>query len=454
MKKVSIGILKNMYRLLAATLLFELANFYSMHRMGYSMWVLPLVIVFYIFLNVCPSPFNHSLRGKRLRIAGNGCELLIIFVLSTTATAVYSLLGMMGKLSVGGVKDETKLWIINSVIAVIMLAICFWNGIIRVYATSVQLGVKKRVIGVVVGWIPIAHLVALGNIIVTVSKEVSVEQRKAVLNEKRADQKLCETKYPILMVHGVFFRDFKYLNYWGRIPKELEDNGAVIYYGNHQSAASVESCGEELAERIKYIIKETGAEKVNIIAHSKGGLDIRYALSECGVSKYVASLTTINTPHRGCEFADYLLSKIPKAQQDVIANTYNTALKKLGDPNPDFMAAVSDLTATACSRRNEFIHDVEGVYYQSVGSKLNVARGGRFPLNLSYKLVETFDGPNDGLVGEKSFQWGECYQFLTVEGKRGISHGDVIDLNRENFKGFDVREFYVELVSGLKEKGF
>ncbi len=454
MKKVSIGILKNIYRLLAATLLFELANFYSMHRMGHSMWVLPLVVVFCIFLNVYPSPFNHSLRGKRLRIAGDGCELLIMFVLSTTATAVYSLLGMMGKLSVGGVKDETKLWIINSVIAVTLLAICFWNGIIRVYATSVQLGVKKRVIGVVVGWIPIAHLVALGNIIVTVSKEVSVEQRKAVLNEKRAEQKLCETKYPILMVHGVFFRDFKYLNYWGRIPKELEDNGAVIYYGNHQSAASVESCGEELAERIKYIIKETGAEKVNIIAHSKGGLDIRYALSECGVSKYVASLTTINTPHRGCEFADYLLSRIPKAQQDVIATTYNTALKKLGDPNPDFMAAVSDLTATACNKRNELIHDAEGVYYQSVGSKLNVARGGRFPLNLSYKLVETFDGPNDGLVGEKSFQWGESYQFLTVEGKRGISHGDVIDLNRENFKGFDVREFYVELVNGLKEKGF
>ena len=38
--------------------------------------------------------------------------------------------------------------------------------------------------------------------------------------------------------------------------------------------------------------------------------------------------------------------------------------------------------------------------------------------------------------------------------KRGISHGDVIDLNRENIKGFDVREFYVQLVSGLREMGF
>ena len=67
----------------------------------------------------------------------------------------------------------------------------------------------------------------------------------------------------------------------------------------------------ELAERIRQIVEETGCEKVNIIAHSKGGLDSRYAISECGMGKYVASLTTINTPHRGCEFADYLLSKIP-----------------------------------------------------------------------------------------------------------------------------------------------
>ena len=68
-------------------------------------------------------------------------------------------------------------------------------------------------------------------------------------------------------------------------------------------------------------------------------------------------------------------------------------------------------------------------------------------------LAKYFDGPNDGLVSESSFPWGEDYHFLTVDGKRGISHGDMIDLNRENIQGFDVREFYVELVHGLKEKG-
>lgn len=96
---------------------------------------------------------------------------------------------------------------------------------------------------------------------------------------------------------------------------------------------------------------------------------------------------------------------------------------------------------------------MEGIFYQSTGSKLNAAMSGRFPLNFSYQLVNYFDGSNDGLVGEKSFPWGEKFTFLTTKGSRGISHGDMIDLNRENFDGFDVREFYVELVAELKQKG-
>ena len=68
--------------------------------------------------------------------------------------------------------------------------------------------------------------------------------------------------------------------------------------------------------------------------------------------------------------------------------------------------------------------------------------------------IRFFDGYNDGLVGEKSFSWGERYEFINPGGSRGVSHGDMIDLNQENFDSFDVREFYVQLVHELKEKGF
>jgi triacylglycerol lipase len=153
-------------------------------------------------------------------------------------------------------------------------------------------------------------------------------------------------------------------------------------------------------------------------------------------------------------FADYLLSKIPTATQNRVANTYNSTLRKFGEPNPDFLAAVNDLTDSACKQLNTEISTPQGIYCQSVGSVLTKATSGKFPLNLSYHLVKHFSGENDGLVDESSFEWGENYVLIRPTEKRGISHGDMIDLNRQNFKGFDVREFYVNLVSDLKNKGF
>jgi autotransporter-associated beta strand protein len=132
---------------------------------------------------------------------------------------------------------------------------------------------------------------------------------------------------------------------------------------------------------------------------------------------------------------------------------YNRVLTALGDETPDFLAAVRDLTAGACEARNAVLTLPEGIYTQSIGSVMSHPRKGQFPLNLSYRYVKEFDGENDGLVGEGSFAWGERYTLLRTDGKRGISHGDVIDLNRENLRDFDVRDFYVALVRELRERG-
>lgn len=405
-------------------------------------------VVCFLILNIFPVWGNGRIPSKRLRICAGGCELLICFLSSSVLSGVV-LLSMLPV-----VFEENKLlWAADFVCVVCTEAVVFWNGILRVYLTSAQIGFKWRVIGIVCGWIPVVHIAVLVKIIRMASEEWRFEGGKLLKAQERADERLCATRYPLLLVHGVFFRDFEHFNYWGRIPRELEQNGASVFYGNHQSAASVADSGRELADRIQEIIKDTGCGKVNVIAHSKGGLDTRYAVSCLGMSRYVASLTTINTPHRGCVFADYLLNKLPAAVKDKVAGAYNTALKKMGDEQPDFIAAVTDLTASACETFNQNVADVQDVYYQSVGSKLNKASDGRFPLNFSHHLVKYFDGPNDGLVSETSFAWGADYTFLTCGGNRGISHGDMIDLNRENIKEFDVREFYVMLVNGLKERG-
>ncbi|MBP1592503.1 MAG: triacylglycerol lipase, partial [Oscillospiraceae bacterium] len=315
-------------------------------------------------------------------------------------------------------------------------------------------GIKWRVLGVLFAFFPVVNIIILLRMVRLADSEYKVECRLAELDRSRAGDRICATKYPVLMVHGVFFRDLRLFNYWGRIPEELEKNGAKIFYGSQQSADSVAGCAGELKAKIDEIVAKEHCEKVNIIAHSKGGLDSRYAISLLGAGDKVASLTTVNTPHRGCQFADYLMSKAPDGLKEQLASKYNAALKKLGDTNPDFIAAVTDLTASSCSEFNRKCPDVPGVYYQSVGSRSVSASGGRFPLNLSYHLVKYFDGPNDGLVSVDAMKWGDSFRMIEPEGRRGVTHADVIDLNRENIKGFDVREFYVGLVNDLKNKGF
>ena len=390
---------------------------------------------------------------RHIKICRAGTFILELFLASTTLLTAGLIRLLMDD------HGRSLFRIPGFYIMVILVALgeflVFWAGIILVYASSLQLGVKKRLIGALCGWIPLVNLFALVMIIGTCRAEVAFEKQLAKRDEKRAGDQVCRTRYPLLLVHGVFFRDFEHLNYWGRIPEELKKNGAEIYYGEHNSASPVAGSARELEKRILDIVRETGCGKVNIIAHSKGGLDARAAIALTEAGPYVASLTTINTPHRGCEFADYLLSEIPAAGQQAVADTYNKAAARLGDHDPDFLSAVKDLTAGKCRERNGVIKDSPDVYYQSVGSVLRGASSGQFPLNYTYHLVKYFDGENDGLVGAGSFKWGESFRMVPAgSGKRGISHGDVIDLNRENIPGFDVREFYVQLVKDLKERGF
>jgi len=436
-------------RIMNSFIVFMTANVYSLCIMEGNTYLAAILAVCFILINIFPSFYNRKRPTWRLRICGDGCELLIIFLISTLSSTIY-LIDTAFRMF----PDSSSTWMLYLGVTIFVEAIVFWNGIIRVYCTSIQLVIKWRFIGVICGWIPFVNLFLLLKIIRIASKETDFESEKILINRKRENNQICNTKYPLLLVHGVFFRDFKYFNYWGRIPDELTKNGAIIYYGNHQSAASVADSGKEISEKIHQIVEESGCGKVNIIAHSKGGLDCRYAISKLGSETYVASLTTINTPHRGCLFADYLLSKIPESTLNFIAQKYNAALKKFGDSNPDFLTAVNDLTTSSCKKLNDIIPDISGVLYQSIGSRLNNASGGRFPLNFSYHLVKYFDGPNDGLVSADSFKWGEKNTFLTVKGNRGISHGDMVDLNRENIEDFDVREFYVDLVRDLKERGF
>ena len=432
--------------LLVANALF----FYSVSHISIAGKILVTCVVMMLFLFYQIIPYYRSGIGGRLNTLLGGYTVMLSGCFGMIIQNV-----LLVRYIFSGQGEEQSVWVfIGSVfIAYGVAFIMSLNGFIRIMVTAKQIKLVWRIVWILCWWVPVMNLFITIYVCHMVSQECSLEMAKQELNAVRKENEICSTKYPVLLVHGVFFRDWQYFNYWGRIPAELQKNGCEIYYGRHQSAAAVKDSAAELLEQIHKIIEETGCEKVNIIAHSKGGLDTRYAIDCLGAAPLVASLTTINTPHKGCLWVDELLEKLPDSLIEYVAKKYNKIFCKLGDTNPDFISAVYDLTAKNCQKRNKEIIPAEGYQKQSVMSLMKGCLSASFPLNLGFLLVKPVEGRNDGLVSETSAQWGKFLGNITCKGRRGISHGDMIDLFRENLKGFDVREYYVMLVKGLKDMG-
>lgn len=190
---------------------------------------------------------------------------------------------------------------------------------------------------------------------------------------------------------------------------------------------------------------------MNIIAHSKGGLDSRYLISGLHMAPYVASLTTICTPHRGSMLAD-LLMKLPDFLYRGICGLIDRYFGMLGDRAPNAYVASRQLSCAWTQEFNRKYPDSSSVYYQSYASMMKCGAS-CWLLSIPYWILKLLDAGSDGLVTEESARWTNFRGTLKNTYLRGISHGDMIDLAREDYKGFDVIEFYIHLAEGLKERG-
>lgn len=402
---------------------------------------------FYIFFHI--AALWSTAPSLRLRVLNGGYELTLSAILCFMLEILLYVYLILAKVPL-----PLHIMIINGVVAVVLLFLIVANGLIRIMICSKQVGLVPKVLLLFFWWVPIANIILLRKMLGISHREYHFTLDKQSRNDGRKQEKICQTKYPLLMVHGIFFRDWEVFNYWGRVPKDLTDNGAAIYYGNQQSSASVEQCAVELRQSIVDIVEKTGCEKVNIIAHSKGGLDCRYAISCLGMGKYVASLTTINTPHLGCKYVGKILDKVSDKAVAKIGETYESTFTKLGDSNPHFFSGLKNLTDQECERLNRLMPDDPRVLYQSTASRMRSASSAPFPLSVGHAMIKLFGGgDNDGLVSVESMAWGNFLGVLEPKGRQGISHGDMIDLTRKDIEGFDVCEFYVDIVSGLKRRG-
>lgn len=170
------------------------------------------------------------------------------------------------------------------------------------------------------------------------------------------------TRYPIILVHGLTGTDryANLLDYWYGIPSDLQSHGAQVYVANlsgFQGELGPNGRGEQLLAFVKQVMAATGAQKVNLIGHSQGGLSARYVAAVA--PQWVASVTTIGTPHHGSEFADFVVRAMqsdPTGLSEPIiarfANLLGTLLSSSHNTNQDAAAALQALTTSGAASFN------------------------------------------------------------------------------------------------------
>lgn len=284
------------------------------------------------------------------------------------------------------------------------------------------------------------------------------------------------TRFPIVLHHGMAGGRAWILTYRG-VREALAADGHVVYQTQVPPFDSVEVRGAALAAQIDQVLAETGAEKINLVAHAMGGLDARHVISASGYGDRVATLTTMSSPHRGAALADLALRLAPgDLVLDGIAALLGAAVSDVAD-DPHLRAALEAMAESEAAAFNARTPDDERVEYQSWsgvgslrGSAADRARAlaacGDSPLlpgdtldKLRFEFVPFASivghggaDPHDGMVTVASARWG------TFRGCVPADHADEIGnltTGRPNPRtGWDPERFWRQVAFELAGRGF
>lgn len=256
-------------------------------------------------------------------------------------------------------------------------------------------------------------------------------------------------RYPVVLVHGIARSDRgRQVESWGRIPEVLREHGVEVFFGHTDAWGDVVSNAELLKTTIESILESTGSERVNIIAHSKGGIDSRYFIWRFNFGDRVASLTTISTPHGGSEIADFIY-RSGIIHSESTRRRLRDIARIFGDVNPDIYGVNRDLTTVNMRNFNATVTKDERVFYQAFYSVMNEPQDDTF-YSLSFAFIRTVTGENDGLVSVSSATWGS--NLIRLPGS--ISHRQMTDQGTEEFPEMKIPNIYLDIVRGLARMGF
>ena len=258
--------------------------------------------------------------------------------------------------------------------------------------------------------------------------------------------------YPVVLMHG--FGIMAAFQRGGHLHQEamyLRQRGVRAYAPNVAPYNSISVRADMWKERIERIVHETGADRLSLVAHSMGGLDARYLITELGLHEHVAALVTVSTPHRGTAIADSVLNQ-PDLVRDWLANVADyIGARALKDSPSDVLRAVSELTPEHMqSTFNPDVPDHPAVRYWSYAGK--AGRGTDVPLDPFFYVLNSIvykqEGVNDGYVSVDSAKWG------TFLGTIDADHARQIGIRSSFAADFDSNAFYADVTRMLADEGF
>ena len=255
------------------------------------------------------------------------------------------------------------------------------------------------------------------------------------------------TKYPIVLVHGVMLKDILFIRAFGGIVKRLQELGNTVYTSDQDGFGSIENNAKQLRGFILDVLELEKTDKVNVIAHSKGGLDTLYMIEELGMADKIASVSFLCTPHKGSIIADKLYT-LPKAVKGTLAFWLNFWYKIFGDESPDALTVCRQL----CTNPDGILKCDVGnrILMQSFSAKME-SHSDDFLMSLPHVISHYYSGlPTDGLVDEESSKFG-FYRGNVIEGS--VSHTEIVDFMTKKAKKEEIYSFYEKLCDELSEHG-
>jgi triacylglycerol lipase len=257
----------------------------------------------------------------------------------------------------------------------------------------------------------------------------------------RATRSYLVPKHPVVFCHGMLAFSTLNLqrpidtNCFSSLREFFGPRGYRVLYPQVAPTSGIVSRAHQLCDQIRRWTEEP----VNLVAHSMGGLDARYAISRLGLGQQVCSLTTIATPHRGTALVDWFIRNYRNRVPLLLA------LEAVG-MNVDGFA---DCRPKTCAEFNAQTPDLPGIRYFSYGGSVTI--GHVTPvLRRAWCLLSAVEGPNDGMVSLASSRWGEYLG--TIHADHFAQTPDMTFVHPN--ETFDALGFYSRLLEDLARRGF